>query len=78
MIGLGGVSKDRSHTALVIGENPLGITTAEEPSRQGAGRFGIGVGRNAAAGVDADLAFDTVIAAAFGAGRKQAPMNLTV
>jgi hypothetical protein len=40
VIGLGGVSKDRSHNALVIGENPLGITTAEEPSRQGAGRFG--------------------------------------
>ena len=32
------VSKDRSHNALVVGENPLGITTAEEPSRQGDGR----------------------------------------
>jgi len=40
MIELGGVSKDCSHNALVIGENPLGIATAEEPARQGARRFG--------------------------------------
>ena len=39
-IDIGRVSKDHSHDALVIGENPLGIVTAEEPSRQGAGRFG--------------------------------------
>jgi hypothetical protein len=40
VVKLGGVSKDHSHSALVIGENPLSIAAAEEPSRQGAGTLG--------------------------------------
>jgi hypothetical protein len=40
VIKLGGVSKNRSHDALVIGENSLGIATAEEPSRQDARTLG--------------------------------------
>jgi hypothetical protein len=40
VIGLGGVSEDCSHNAMVIGENPLGIAAAKEPKRQGAGGFG--------------------------------------
>ena len=40
VIKLGGVSKNRSHDALVIGENSLGIATAEEPLRQGARTLG--------------------------------------
>jgi len=39
-IDMGCVSEDRSHDALVIGENPLGFATAEEPSRQGACTLG--------------------------------------
>jgi hypothetical protein len=39
-IDIGGVSKDHSHNALVICENPLGVANAEKPSRQGAGTLG--------------------------------------
>ena len=40
MIEIGRVSEDHSHNALVIGESPLGIATAEEPLRQGARTLG--------------------------------------
>jgi hypothetical protein len=37
---IGRVSKDHSHNALVIGENPLGAATAEKSQRQGARTLG--------------------------------------
>ena len=40
VIEIGRVSEDHSHNALVIGESPLGIATAEEPLRQGARTLG--------------------------------------
>jgi hypothetical protein len=39
-IDIGRVSKDRSHNALVIGENPLSVASAEEPQREGARTLG--------------------------------------